>query len=304
MSPDEIGRWSAAVRDGGSGPFQLNMWIPDTDTAADPQVLAAQTRFLRGWTEKIGTPGDGSHPLFAEQFGAMLAARPAAISSIMGTYPASYVAEMKARRIPWFATATTVREARAAAEAGAEVIIAQGAEAGGHRGSFNPDSSEREQCGLFALLPAIVDAVEIPVIAAGGIADARGVAAAFMLGAAAIQIGTGFLRAAESNIPDAWKGALAAAQPEDTMLTRIFTGRCGRALATDLVHGAAAPDAPPALPHPLQRTLTRPMTFRAKQAGDISRMQAWSGQSAHLAQAASARTIAQSIWEEAVELLR
>jgi len=140
MSPEEIGRWSAAVRARASGPFQLNLWIPDADVAADPHGLAAQIEFLRGWSNEIGTPGAGSDPVFAEQCEAMLAARPAAISSIMGVYPAEYVSEMKAHRIPWFATATTVREARAAATAGAEVIIAQGAEAGGHRGSFDPGS--------------------------------------------------------------------------------------------------------------------------------------------------------------------
>jgi hypothetical protein len=110
----------------------------------------------------------------------------------MGVYPADFIAAMKARGIRWFATATTVEEARVAERAGADVIVAQGMEVGGHRGAFEAASAEAAMVGLFALLPAIVDAVSVPVVATGGIADARGVAAALLLGASAVQIGTGF----------------------------------------------------------------------------------------------------------------
>lgn len=101
---------------------------------------------------------------------------------------------MKARGTAWFAIVTTVAEARAAEQAGADVAVAQGAVSGGHRGRFDASKAEREAVGLFALLPAVVDAVTIPVVATGGIADARGIAAALTLGASAVQIGTGFLR--------------------------------------------------------------------------------------------------------------
>jgi nitronate monooxygenase len=128
----------------------------------------------------------------------MLAARPAVISSIMGLYPPDFVARMKERRITWFATVTTVAEALAAQEAGADVIVAQGMEAGGHRGAFRAEDAEANMVGLFSLLPAVVDAVDRPVVATGGIADARGVAAALMLGASAVQVGTALLRAPRS----------------------------------------------------------------------------------------------------------
>jgi nitronate monooxygenase len=111
---------------------------------------------------------------------------------VMGVYPREYVARLKGSGIAWFAIASTVAEARIAEAAGADVIVAQGMEAGGHRASFEAASAERELVGLFSLLPAVVDAVNLPVVATGGIADGRGVAAAFALGASAVQIGTGF----------------------------------------------------------------------------------------------------------------
>src|SRR5581483_11469533 len=117
-----------------------------------------------------------------------LEAAPRVISSIMGLYEPNFVSGMKKRGILWFATATTVAEARAAEAAGADAVVAQGMEAGGHRGAFRPDEAERQLVGLMALLPQVVDAVDVPVIATGGIADERGVAAALIFGASAVQI--------------------------------------------------------------------------------------------------------------------
>ena len=157
--------------------------------------------------------------------------------------------------------------------------------------------------GLFSLLPAVVDAVKVPVIATGGIADARGVAAALLLGVAAAQVGTGFLRCPEAKLPSAWRDALGRTLPEDTRVTRAFSGRAGRSLATAYVRAAAAPDAPTPAPYPAQRGLTQAMREDALRADDVERMQAWAGQSARLAPARPAGDVLRDLWAGARDLL-
>jgi nitronate monooxygenase len=181
--------------------------------------------------------------------------------------------------------------------------VAQGAEAGGHRGCFGAAAAERQMVGLFALLPAVADAVRVPVVATGGIADARGVAAALALGASAAQIGTAFLRAPEAKIAPAWADALAATAPEDTMVSRAFSGRAGRSIATDYTRAATAAGAPEPAPYPVQRALTGAMRGAALRAGDVQRMQAWAGQSAALAKAEPAAEIVRRVWQGAQAIL-
>jgi nitronate monooxygenase len=221
----------------------------------------------------------------------------------MGIYPPVFVSALKSRGILWFATVTTVAEAKAAAQAGADAVIAQGMEAGGHRGAFQADSAERRMIGLLALVPQIVDAVSIPVIAAGGIADARGVAAALILGASAVQIGTGFLRCPEAGMHSAYADRLARTEADDTVVTRAFSGRPGRAVATEYVRAASSPHAPGPAPYPVQRGLTRAMRDAARQSGNAERMQLWAGQSAKLASSEPAGTLCRRLWFEASRLL-
>jgi nitronate monooxygenase len=305
MQPAAIKAWASDVRAGSNGGFQLNLWVPDPPPKRDAGAEDAVRRFLAQWGPEVAREaGDTRPPDFEAQCEAMLEAGPTIISSIMGLYPDRTVARMKAKGIKWFATATTVGEAKAAEDAGADVIIAQGMEAGGHRGAFDAAKAEAQMVGLFSLLPAVVDAVKVPVVAAGGIADGRGVAACLLLGASAAQVGTAFLRCPEAKVPGAWADAIGRARPEETMVTRAFSGRSGRSIATAYARAAADPDAPPPAPYPVQRGLTQAMRDVGVKENDIGRIQAWAGQSAGLARADSAGDVVRRLWDDAQALLR
>lgn len=305
MQPDAIRQWASELRANSNGAFQMNLWIPDPPPRRDPAHEAAVRAFLGAWGPEVpASAGDTTPPGFAAQCETLLEVAPPIVSSVMGLYPAEFVTRLKQRGVAWWANVSTVAEARAAEAAGADAVVAQGMEAGGHRGCFDAAQAEAGMVGLFALLPAIVDAVKIPVVATGGIADARGVAAALILGASAAQIGTGFLRSPEARLNPAWADALARTAPEGTMVSRAFSGRAGRSIANAYAKAATAPDAPKPAPYPVQRGLTQAMRDAAGKAGDVERMQAWAGQSAALARNAPAGDIVRELWSGAQALLR
>lgn len=302
MDAQGIENWTRKVRAGTNGGFQLNTWIPDPEPVRDAENEAAQRQFLGQFgPEPDAELGDIPILDFEAQCAAMLRAGPAAMSSIMGLFPPDMVAEMKARNIAWMATVTSVAEAHAAIAAGADVLVAQGMEAGGHRGSFNAEQAEQNLVGLFALLPALSKITDLPIVATGGIADARGMAAALVLGASAVQIGTALLRTPEAGISQTWADALGDTPPEATTPTRSFSGRLGRALRNDFTD--AASQGPQPAPYPVQRNLTGPMRAQAAGRGDLQHMQAWAGQSAALAQVRPAADIITDIWKSTQDLL-
>ena len=301
MKPEAIRAWAAQVRAQTNGNFQINLWIPDPEPKRDYDHEARVRAFLGQWGPPVKSDAGDAVPVdFAEQCEAVLDAGPAILSSIMGVYPPAMVARMKEKGMSWFANVTTVGEAREAVAAGADVIVAQGMEAGGHRGSFDAERPDEALIGLFALLPAVVDAVgdKVPVVATGGIADARGIAAALLLGASAVQIGTGLLRTPEAGLAPAWADAIGKAQPEDTVPTRAFSGRLGRSIATAYVKAANSPSVPRPAPYPVQRGLSQAMRDDAAETGDIDRMQAWAGQAARLAPAEPAADLISRLWSE------
>lgn len=300
MAPAQIADWARGFRAGSSGPMQMNLWVPDPPPIRDAGHEGRVAAFLAGWGPTPGPlpPGLGLQD-FDAQVAAVMAARPAVLSSIMGLFSPAVVAALRAHNIRWWATVTTLAEGRAAAAAGADALIAQGAEAGGHRGAFDAAQAGPQAVGLVALVPALADATPLPVIAAGGIADGRGVAAALAVGASAVMVGTALLRSPEAAVPTAWADALGAAAPESTRLTRAFSGRLGRALATPYVLA----EGPAPAPYPVQRALTAAMRAQASADNRLDAMQAWAGQGAGLARAEPAGAMVQRIWAEGRAIL-
>jgi nitronate monooxygenase len=209
--------------------------------------------------------------------------------------------KLKAAGIFILSSATTAAEARYLEQRGVDAIIAQGNEAGGHRGMFLT-SDVASQAGTFSLVPQVVDAVKVPVIAAGGVTDARGIAAAFMLGAAAVQIGTAFLLCPESKISRPHRAALKSATDDGTALTNLMSGRPARGIYNRLMRELGAISEAPAFP--LAAGAIAPLRAKAEAAGSGDFSPLWSGQSASLGVEMPARQLVRKLAEEAQGLLR
>ena len=277
-SPAAMAEAAAAVRQQTDRPFGMNLFVQATPNPDEATVQAAMERLAPLYAELGLQPQRPAQWCedFAAQFEVLVALRPAVASFTFGILDAAQVARLHAVGCLVVGTATTVAEARAWAQVGADVVCASGTEAGGHRGTFLGDFTA-SQVGTLALVPQCVDAVDIPVIAAGGIMDGRGIAAAQALGAQAVQMGTAFLACPESGIGPAYRQALAQARDTDTRLTRVFSGRPARGIVNAMMEALAAEeDRVPA--YPVQNALTGALRRAAAAQGRASHLSLWAGQ--------------------------
>lgn len=302
-SAAEIARAAREVRARTGKPFALNLFVPVKPPApagaADERVRAA----LNAFRAELGLPLDPApappRDDFEAQLEAVLEARPAVFSFTMGIPERHHVAALRAIGTVLIGTATTPDEGAALEDAGVDVVCAQGAEAGGHRGSFLAPASEG-LWGVLALTRALVRRVRVPVLAAGGIMDGAGVAAALVAGASGVQMGTAFLACPEAGTAPAHKAALRSEPARRTVLTKAFSGRHGRAIAnryTDALADLPLPAFPDFLAH------TRDVRAAASAQGRADLMQLWAGQGAPLARDLPAAELVAALVRETNEAL-
>ncbi|MCC0807306.1 nitronate monooxygenase [Methylobacterium sp. W2] len=307
LNAEQVRGEVAVIRRGTDRPYNLNFFC-HAPAAPDPAREAAWLERLTPYYRELGL--DPAAPVamanrapFDEAMCAVVEdLRPAVVSFHFGLPDAALLRRVREAGCLVVSSATTVREARWLETHGVDAIIAQGADAGGHRGMFLTDALE-SQVGTFSLVPQVVDAVRVPVIAAGGIADARGIAAALTLGASAVQIGTAYLLCPEAGISAVHLAALRAARDEETALTNVFTGRPARGLVNRVLAelGPVSADAPA---FPSAAVALQLLRQRAEAAGSGDFSPLWSGQAAALAQEMGAADLTLRLADEAGGMLK
>lgn len=291
LSPQQIREAAAAVRATTTRPFGINLFAP-LPAPEPPADANAALDAVAPFCEELALPRPqmpaAPADTFAAQVEAVLESGASLFSVTFGLPGPDVVAAVKAKGMLFAATATTVEEAKAVEAAGADLVVAQGSEAGGHRGTFATEFSAG-MVGTMALVPQVVDAVRVPVVASGGIMDGRGIAASLALGASAVQMGTAFLTCTESGIVDAYRQAILSAREDGTRVTRAFSGRPARGIVNRFMTEVERTDGPEAiLPFPLQNALTRPLRTAAAKQGRAEFLSLWAGQGVRMARRQSA----------------
>ncbi|MCD2498247.1 NAD(P)H-dependent flavin oxidoreductase [Microbacterium nymphoidis] len=297
---DRITRTAAELRARTDRPIALNLWMPTGDEVSPDDVdWEAATTALAPLFEQVGLEVPERPARFLpdvdEQLEAVIAARPAVLSVVFGVPDRQTMERLHEAGIVVVGTATTPAEAVFLERAGVDAVVATGPEAGGHRVSFLAPAEE-SLIGTIALVPAVTDAVSVPVIAAGGIADRRGVAAAFALGAEGVQIGTAFLRAAESAAPASHRAALAGVAESGTVLTRAMSGRLARGVRNVAVSAIETGES--IAPFPAQNWLTGRFRSRAAELDRGELLSLWAGQGAALLASSSPAPSAADVFAE------
>ena len=291
---DAILNTAAELRAATPKPFALNLWIPtgDETTSLPQQDFDTYVETLRPYFDEVGLPlpemPDRYLPDYDEQVEATLEASPAVVSFVFGVPSPELVEEAHRRGIVVVGTATTVAEAVALEAGGVDAVVASGMESGGHRVSFLKPA-EQSLVGTFALVPQVRDAVGIPVIAAGGIADRRGYAAATALGADGVQVGSAFLATRESAAVPEYRAVLHSPAAGETVLTRTLSGRLARGIPNRIITELS--DAGGTAPFPVQNWLTGRFRPQAAAQGNTELMSLWAGQAASLIRHESAADV-------------
>jgi nitronate monooxygenase len=305
LKPEAIRNVIREIKALTSKPFAMNLWVSMEDEGAFASTEKAFDRSLAPLEKHIESVGGGRpsyHPYepirFEDQVQVLLDEGISTFSFIYGIPSKPILDEFRRQRIALIGTATTVDETIALEQAGVDVIAASGFEAGGHRGSFL-QTSEDSLTGTMALVPQVVDAVKLPVVAAGGIGDARGIVAAFALGAEGVQMGTAFLACEESGANTLHREAILSGQAK-TALTRGFTGRLARGIKNRLLDALNQKDVE-ILPYPLQRALVRHLSIPAEKAGRPDLLPLWAGQSANLSKCTDVHTLLDTLVKEVSE---
>jgi nitronate monooxygenase len=303
LSPSAIKDVIAEIRALTSKPFAMNLWVSMEDEGARTsgnEAFARSLAPLAGHIQALGGTLPAYKPYlpikFEDQVRVLLDAKVPAFSFIYGIPPKEILDECRAQGILTIGAATTPDEAIVLEQAGVDVIAASGFEAGGHRGSFLLPAEE-SLTGTFSLIPQVADAVSVPVVAAGGVADARGILAAFALGAEGVQIGTAFLASEESGASVYHRNALVSGNARRTGLTKGFTGRLARGIHNQLLEELNRSGVE-ILPYPLQRALVRNLSIPAEKAGKPELLPLWAGQSANLSRQSDAKTLLQTMVSE------
>jgi nitronate monooxygenase len=299
LSPGAIGEQVARIHGETDRPFGVNLLIT-AKAEPDRETLARALARLKPWRQEFGLPEQSVPNRWSEDFrsqlDALIQAAPPVASFTFDCLPREDISALKARGTFVIGTATDVREARAWAEAGADAICAQGYEAGGHHGGFLSDGNEAA-VGTFALVQAVKAAVDLPVIAAGGIMDGAGIAAALLLGADAVQMGTAFLLAPEATISEPWRKAIANAGDDATRMTRVFSGRYARGLENRFMREMRAEEKDiPA--YPVQNALTGELRTVSAKAGSSDALSLWAGQGVRAARQMPAAELVRVLWDE------
>jgi len=307
LTPEAIKEAIAEIRSLTSKPFAMNLWVSMEDEGArtsDENAFNRSLAPLAAHLAALGAPLPTFKPYsptrFEDQARVLLDARVPVFSFIFGIPPREVLEDCRAKSIVTIGTATTPEEGAALREAGVDAIVASGFEAGGHRGSFLR-SAEDSLTGTLSLVPQITDKVKVPVIAAGGIADARGVIAALALGAEGVQMGTVFLACEESGASLLHRQALRGKKARQTALTKGFTGRLARGIHNRLLQELNQ-EGRAALPYPLQRSLVRNLAIPAEAAGRTDLLPLWAGQSANLSTCTDALVFLTSLVDEVSEI--